>query len=88
MCKNAGGYAHGINKTEALLYTALCDCLINLRRDINELLPVLSVKPEVLGVGFHTRYLWILFTNFKNLSAKRLHSFRTRSSGAPIETGP
>jgi len=46
-----------IYKTQTLPYAALCDCLINLRRDINEILPFFGAESKVLGVEFHTPYL-------------------------------
>jgi hypothetical protein len=44
---------HGIYQTEAFLYPAFLNCLLYLRRDINEFLPILGIKPEILRIGFH-----------------------------------
>jgi hypothetical protein len=78
---------HSINKAQAFFYVAFYNRLFYLWGYIKKFLAVFSIKDEILGMRLHI-YLLTLFNSFKNLSAKRLHSFRARSSGAPIETAP
>ena len=44
---------HRVDKTQTLFYLALLDSILNLRRNVDDVIAVLRVEPEIMGVGFH-----------------------------------
>ena len=53
MCKNRSGDVHGVDKAQALFHAALLHRRLDLAGDIDEVIALLRVHPEVFGVEFH-----------------------------------
>lgn len=55
--KYAGGNMHRIYKADAFFNWTFSDTGLDLWRDINKFLNIFSIKPQILGIGFHERCL-------------------------------